>query len=91
MQGQTGGICDSSSFVFGSAMREYLFHTKTHNPECWTLEPVEECGILFICCLPCKYVHLEYVRVHVICRVHQAEYVIHLLVVAPQEYVEISG
>jgi len=33
--------------------------------------------------------YLEYVRVHVIHRVHQAEHVIHMLVVAPQEYVNI--
>jgi len=32
--------------------------------------------------------HLEYVRIHVIYRVNQAEYVIHILVVAPNEYVK---
>jgi len=37
----------------------------------------------------CEYVHLEYVRIHVICRVDQAEYVVRILVVAPQEYVNI--
>ena len=46
-----------------------------------------EYGNLFIFSLLCKYVRLEYVRIHVIYRVHQAEYVIHILVVAPQEYV----
>jgi len=35
------------------------------------------------------YVHLEYVRIHVIYRVNQAEYVFHIRVVAPQEYVNI--
>jgi len=33
--------------------------------------------------------HLEYVRIHVICRVNQAECFIHIYVVAPQEYVNI--
>ena len=33
--------------------------------------------------------HLEYVRIYVIYRVNQAEHVIHILVVAPQEYVNI--
>jgi len=33
--------------------------------------------------------HLDYVRIHAIYRVHQAEYVIHILVVAPEKYVNI--
>jgi len=37
----------------------------------------------------CEYSRLEYVRIHVIYSVNQAEYVIHILVVAPQEYVNI--
>jgi len=37
----------------------------------------------------CEYIRLEYVRIHVIYRVNQAESVIHILVVAPQEYVNI--
>jgi len=37
----------------------------------------------------CECIHLEYVRIHVICRVNQAERVIHIRVVAPQEYVNI--
>jgi len=37
----------------------------------------------------CEYSHLEYVRIHAIYRIHQAEYLIHFLVVAPQEYVTI--
>jgi len=37
----------------------------------------------------CEDVHLEYVRIHVIYSVHQAEYVVHIRVVAPQEYVNI--
>ena len=36
-----------------------------------------------------EYIHLEYVRIHVIYRVNQAEYVIRIRVVAPQEYVNI--
>ena len=46
-----------------------------------------EYGILFMFSLFCEYTRLEYERVHVICRVHQAKYGIHILVVAPQEYV----
>ena len=37
----------------------------------------------------CEYIHLEYVRIHIIYRVNQAEYVIHTIAVAPQEYVNI--
>jgi len=37
----------------------------------------------------CECFHLEYVRIHVIYRVNQAEHVIHIRVVAPQEYVNI--
>jgi len=37
----------------------------------------------------CEYSNLEYVRIHVIYRGHQEEYGIHILVVAPQEYVSI--
>jgi len=37
----------------------------------------------------CEYLYLEYARIHVIYRVDQAEYVIHILVAAPQEYVNI--
>jgi len=35
------------------------------------------------------YIHLECVRIHIIYRGGQADYVIHILVVAPQEYVNI--
>jgi len=35
----------------------------------------------------CEYIHLEYVRIHIIYRVNQAEYDINILVVAPHEYV----
>ena len=48
-----------------------------------------EYGILFMFSLCCEYVHLEYVRIHVIYRVNKAECMIHILVVAPQEYVNI--
>jgi len=50
-------------------------------------EPGKEYGILFICSLCCECTRFEYGRVYVMYRVHQAEYVIHVLVVAPQEYV----
>ena len=46
-------------------------------------------GILFIFSLFCKDTHHAYVRIHVIYRVDQTEYGIHILVVAPQEYVNI--
>jgi len=35
-------------------------------------------GILFIFSLFCEYIDLEYVRIHVICRVNQAEYAIRI-------------
>jgi len=44
-------------------------------------------GFLFIFSLFCEYIHLEYICIHGIYRVNQAEYAIHILVVAPQEYV----
>jgi len=37
----------------------------------------------------CEYIRLEYVRINVIYRVNQAEHVIHILAVAPQEYVNL--
>jgi len=48
-----------------------------------------EYSILFISSLFCEYIHLEYVCIHAIYRVHRAEYVIHIRVVAPQKYVNI--
>jgi len=47
----------------------------------------KEYGIIFRCSLFCEYVRLEYVRIHGIYRVNQAEYMIQIRVVAPQEYV----
>jgi len=47
-----------------------------------------EYGILFIFIMFCEYIHLEYVRIHVIYRVDQVEHVIYI-VVAPQEGVNI--
>jgi len=49
----------------------------------------KEYGTLFTVSLFCEYIYLEYVCIHVIYRVNQAEYVIHVLVVKPQEYVKI--
>jgi len=54
-----------------------------------TLHVEQEYCILFIISLFCEYIHLEYIRIDVIYRVNQAEYVLHILVVAPQEYVNI--
>jgi len=48
-----------------------------------------EYGILFMFSLFCEYIHLEYIRIRGIYRVNQAQYGIHILVVAPQEYVNI--
>jgi len=50
-----------------------------------------EYGILFIVSLLYEYTNLEYVHIYVICRVGQAEYVIHSRVVTPQEYVNINA
>ena len=47
----------------------------------------KEYGILSIFSLFCEYFQLEYVRIHAIYRVYEAEYGIHILVVAPHEYV----
>jgi len=49
----------------------------------------KEYGILFMYSLFCEYAHLGYERVRVIYRVNQAESGIRILVVAPQEYVNI--
>ena len=46
-------------------------------------------GILCIFSPVCEYVNLEYVRVPVIYRVKQADYVIHILVAASQECVNL--
>jgi len=48
-----------------------------------------EYGILFIFSLFCESSNLEYVHIHDINRVHQAECVIYIILVAPQEYVTI--
>jgi len=52
-------------------------------------ERIQEYGILFILSLFWEYASLEYARMHVIYRVSQSEYVICILVAAPQEYVNI--
>jgi len=53
------------------------------------VERGNEYGTLFIFSLFCEYIQLDYVRIHVIYRVHQAEHSIHIVVVASQEYVNI--
>ena len=45
--------------------------------------------MLFIFSLFCEYIHLEYARIYVIYRVDQSEYLIHIVVVAPEEYVNL--
>jgi len=47
----------------------------------------KENGILCRFSLFCEYSHLESARIHAIYRINQAEYVIHMHVVAPHEYV----
>ena len=49
----------------------------------------KEYAILFTFSLFCEHIHLEYVRVHVIYRVTQAEYGIRIRMAASQEYVNI--
>jgi len=72
-----------------------VFHRRfTHSEHTSTLhveytERGTEYGILFIFSLFCEFSHLQYVRIHVMYSVDQAEYDIHILVVAPQEYVNI--
>ena len=46
-----------------------------------------EYGILFIFSLFCEYINLEYICIHVICRVNLAAYAIRIPIAAPQEYV----
>ena len=62
-------------------------HTNGVNLHVEYAERRRKYGILFIVSLFCEYVNLEYVRVPVIYRVKQAEYVIHIRVAASQEYV----
>jgi len=62
-------------------------HSKVTKPN--MLNTRNEERILFIVCLFYEYIHLEYVRIHLIYRVNQAEHVIHIRVLAPQEYVNI--
>ena len=47
----------------------------------------KEYGFLFIFSLFCEHMHLEYVRIHAIYRLTQAEYVICIRMAASQEYV----
>jgi len=49
----------------------------------------KQSGSPFMFSLFCEYGHLECVHIHVIYRIDQAEYAIHILGVAPQEYVNI--
>ena len=46
----------------------------------------KEYVILFMFSLFCEYMNLEYIHVHAIYRTDLADYVIHILVFAPQEY-----
>jgi len=48
-------------------------------------------GVLFKFSLFYEYSNLEYVHIHAICRVKQVEYGIRILVIAPQEYVDIRS
>ena len=71
------------------ALVHYTTHTQQGQPLSLHVEYAErrrKYGILFIFSLFCEYIDLEYVRVPVIYRVNQAEYVIHIRVAASQEY-----
>ena len=59
--------------------------TVTLHVEC--VERGNEYGMLFTSSLFCQYIHLEYVHIYGMYRANQAEYGIHIRVVAPQEYV----
>ena len=72
-------------------MRIWQFHVCAESLHVESAERGTEYGILFIFRLFCEYMHLGYVRIHVIYRVSQAEYGIHILAVAPQEYMNICS
>ena len=76
-------VHEQSEFTYGA----YLVARITLSLHVEYAERGQECDIRFICSLFCEYSHLEYVRIHVIYRLNQGEYVIHTLVVAPHEYV----
>ena len=83
----TGTITEPSR-RFNNGSRNRLLGLRLWAPA--TVEYAErgkEYSILFILSLLYEYTPLEYVRIPVIFRVHQTEYVIHILVAASQEYV----
>ena len=72
-------------------VQEYLVKVESRRPQPTSphveyAERGTEYCILFRFSLFCEYVYLEYVRIHAIYRVNQAECVLHILVVAPKEY-----
>ena len=74
-------------FALGGVKPKESAGPRTATPHVEYAERGQEYGILFIFSLFCKYIHHEYVRIPVRYRVHQAVYVIHILVAASQEYV----
>jgi len=62
--------------------------TALHGEYCTRNEGNNTVFYLYLACFE-NYIHLEYVRINSIYRVHQADNVIHGRVVAPQEYVVI--
>ena len=77
-----GGLLGAAGNVFVFSLCSASLHVEY-------AERGREYGILFIFSLVCEYIHLEHVRIHAICRDNQAGYGIHIIVVAPQEYVNI--
>jgi len=94
---QWGGQCTGDGLVHNSfVVNEYPVKAKLvptespHTPPTLRVQYGErgnEYDILFICSLFCECIDLGYVRIHVIYRVQQAEYVFRTHVAAPQEYV----
>ena len=48
-------------------------------------EKEKKTRMLFRCMMVCKFINFEYVRIHVISKVNQAEYAVRILAAEPQE------
>jgi len=81
-------VCVTCSFFYIHTGKLSVFAWYAYLLNTWN-EGGKEYGILFICSLFREYVHLEYIRIHVIYRVNQAEYGIYILVFEPHKYVKI--
>jgi len=74
-------------YMYMAEMLKQTLHQQVRLLRVEYAERGNEYGILFIVSLLCEYIHLEYLRIHVMYTVNQAEYIIHNNVVAPQECV----